>query len=270
MNWGKVKTILIIFFLFVDVFLALNVFPGNKKEPTQDTINQTVEVLASRGISVSRDIVVQKRREYKTIEADNAIEDYEKFARTRLGDDINAVNGTSFSGNGGKVRFNGELFTFEAAETVQGDAVGTASDAQNIAKKYLVDLLPDLNKADVSSSIIPDGYRIVFTNKLGGMPLFNSQVTVDVCMGSVKKISGSWFYKTESSGNENNLKSITSALIECISMFETGKGTEITSIDLGYTLFEENTYHKSAVLIPVWQICTANGQEIHIDARSSE
>lgn len=271
MNWSKAKTILIIFFLFVDIFLAANVFPGNTaKIANEETVNSTVEVLKDRGIIISPETAVQKKKNYKYIEANNAIESYDEFAKKTVGNAAKCTDGNSYEGGGGKISFNGDAFVFIPRETAENGGIGTASEAQSIAKKALTNLLPSLEKAEISSEIIPDGYRVTFTNNADGMTFFNSRVSVDVCMKKVKTVSGSWFYKTEATGKDNSVKSITSALIECIPLLSSDKNTEITSIDLGYTLFEENTYHKSAVLIPVWQMTAADGRQIYIDARSTE
>ena len=270
MNWSRVKTILIIFFLCVDAFLAVGVLRGrNEQELTPEAVNTAVEVLKARGITVSPDIVVQKMTSCEHVEAENAVTGYDEFAVKVIGEDARLAADNIYEGAAGRIEFSGDCFNYTASAVPESGNIGTESEALRLAEDF-ARVLPGTDKADKSVSPISDGFSVTFRNKFNGMVFFNSAVTVDVQFGRVSVMHGSWFSRSVTGGRSNNLKSITSALIDCISAVGDSGPAEISSLELGYTVFEENTYHKSAVMIPVWQISLTDGRKFCIDARNVE
>lgn len=271
MNWSKVKTILIVFFLCVDIFCLFVVMSGGNGRTTltAETINATVEVLNARGIKISPDIIVQKRTECAHVEVDNAVWDYAEFADLLL-ENAEKVSDTEYKGMRGRVVYNGDSFNYEAASIPQSGNKGSENEAVRLVENFLKEALPNLDKADSAAKETETGYIITLSNKYNGLTLFNSKITAEVYYGRIKSVYGSWFYQTDSAGHDNSVKSITSALIDCISLLGDTEPAEIVAIELGYMVFEENTYHRSAVMIPVWQIKTADGRILYIDARNAE
>lgn len=271
MNWSKVKTILIVFFLCVDIFCLFAVMSGGngKTALTEEEINTTVEVLSARKIKISPEIIIQKRTECAHFEANNAVFDYAEFAGMLM-ENAEKISDTEYGNERGKLTYSGDKFSFEAASVPENGNKGSEKDAVRLVQGFLNKVLTNAGKEDVSAKVTDTGYEVTLRSQYDGLPLFNSEIKAEVCYGRLKTVSGSWFYPADSAGRDNSVKSITSALIDCISLLGDAEETEIVSVELGYMVFEENTYHKSAVMIPVWQIKTADGRVIYIDARNAE
>jgi hypothetical protein len=67
------------------------------------------------------------------------------------------------------------------------------------------------------------------------------------------KISGVWFEKkSDKIPSQNELKPITTVLIDMLSSPDRPKeNVEISNIELGYMVYETETFHKSVVLTMV-------------------
>lgn len=265
MNWSRAKTILIALFLIVDLFLLTTILKGSDRI-SPEIISSTVEVLKNNGITIDKGIIPEKSQRTPYSEVENVITSYDEFAALLLGDDITLSSDNSFSADSKKISFSGNSFVYENSISVND--ISNDKNPQTIAAEFLKSIGFDLSEAKVSSQRQGKSTNITFNNYSNSLPIFNSSVTVSVSGEIVTSVSGMWFNRINTNEPDTALKSITSILIDSVSDFE--KGTRITSLHLGYTLPDSTTFHKSAVLIPVWQITTEAGQLYHPDARNPE
>ncbi len=265
MNWSRAKTILIALFLVVDLFLLTTILKGSDAI-TPEIISSTVDILSANGITVSADMIPSNVKSAPYSEAENVIESYDEFAKLLLGEDCYLSGDNSFSSNGATVSFSGNSFIYKnknISNSIAGD-----KNPQNIASVFLKSIGFDLSDAKISYQASGNDANVTFSNYAGSLPVFNSSVTVSLSDEEITSISGTWFNVISTRGQDAALKSITSILIDSVADFE--KGTRITALDLGYTLPDSVAFHKSAVLIPVWQITTESGQMYYPDARNPE
>lgn len=270
MSWGRIKTILIILFLFTDIFLAFSIYTANKKETnvSPEIIDSAVQILKEHNISIQKSIISSKITSAPILQANNAIEGYGDFASLILGSDDYSEESDTFTTKYAKVSFSGDKFVYEQfIYPVENDF--TSSEAQKTAFSRLKDLGFDLSGAKVVSSSEENGvFNIKIRDFYDDMPIFSSETDVVISAGTVSRISGSWFNRT-GSGQYNSLKNSASVLVDFASSYS-GSPSNITALNFGYNVFDSETYHKSASIIPVAKITLDDEAEYLIDARTSE
>ena len=271
MNWGRVKTVLIILFLATDLFL-LGIYMTSKHSsstiPAQ-VIEDTVTVLANNNITISPDIIPRKSQSAPYAEAENVISDYATFAKKLLGDNIQKIE-YGYESPLGKITFYGDRFNYTTTTylfvSANTETVFDTAAAQDIVTTNLKRLGFDLSSATVSVKEEGISYVVTIENSVNSLPVFNSQVVATISKNGESSLSGIWFNKTESSGNDAELKKVTSALIDFIP--ELPDGSEIVKLEIGYNIFDKESFHKSATLIPVWHITCKDGSTYLLDARN--
>ena len=271
MNWGRVKTVLIILFLATDLFL-LGIYMTSKHSsstiPAQ-VIEDTVTVLANNNITISPDIIPRKSQSAPYAEAENVISDYETFAKNLLGSDIKKTD-FGFESDMGKVTFYGDRFNYTStADHFSFGNANAISDSNTLEELVTTNLKRygfDLSSATISTKKQEDSFIVTIENAANSLPIFNSQVVATISKNGESSLSGIWFNKTESSGNDAELKKVTSALIDFIP--ELPDGSEIVKLEIGYNIFDKESFHKSATLIPVWNITCKDESTYLLDARN--
>ncbi len=269
MNWSRVKTVLIILFLCTDIFLLATYLTSRYASSTisPEVIESTVEVLKNNDITVDPAIIPHKIPSVLYAEAENVISDYETFARKILGDEFSAVD-FGYESVVGKLTFFGDRFNFVRNPMPTLDLIPVTDEkmAKDVTVSSLQQLGFDLENAEITTKKSDNGYTVTLENYANSLPILNSQVLVELSKSGITSISGIWFNESNSQNGSNNIKSITSALIDFIPDAKTP--AEITEIELGYNIFDKASYHKSATLIPVWKVTTKDADTYLLDARN--
>ena len=268
MNWGRIKTILIILFLFTDIFLAFSIFSSNQKEikVPAEVIDASCEILKKHDISIDKSKIPSKIPSAPILQANNAVTSYEEFAQKMLGDDF-AVSESTYSSKTAKLTFSGDTFTFKSTKK----PTATENLAQNKLQKAVFAKLEtlgfDMSDAIAVSVSVKNGVCTMkildYYNKL---PVFSSELTVVATADEIFSLSGCW-YNRQSSGQTNILKSTAAILVDFAAKYDGGAPAEINSVELGYSIFDSETYHKSASLIPVNKIVISDSVYF-MDARA--
>lgn len=271
MNWSRVKTVLIILFLCTDIFLLATYLSSKYAASTisGEVIESTVDVLKNNNITVDPAIIPHKIPNMVSPDAENVISDYETFAKNILGDQLLPVE-YGYESNVGKITFYGDRFNF-----VKNPSLGAITDSipvtdEKMAKDITVSGLQrlgfDLENAEITTNKTDTGYTVTLENRAKSLPIFNSQVIVELSKTGISSVAGIWFNEVGSQTGSNPIKSITSALVDFVPDAKTP--AEITEIELGYNIFDKASYHKSATLIPVWKVTTKDGDTYLLDARN--
>lgn len=271
MNWSRVKTVLIILFLCTDIFLLATYLTSKYASSTisQNVIESTVEVLENNNIKVDPAIIPQKIPSVMSLDADNVISDYEAFAKMVLGDELTKID-FGYESNAGKLTFFGDRFNFVKNSMLDAliDVIPVTDEkmAKDITVSSLQQLGFDLESAEITTQKTDSGYTVTLENRANSLPIFNSQVLVELSKSGITSVSGIWFNEADSQGGNIDIKSITAALIDFIP--QVASPAEITEIEFGYNIFDKASYHKSSTLIPIWKITLNDGTTHLLDARN--
>lgn len=271
MNWSKAKNILIIFFLCTDLFLLSIMLLSTQRTSvvTDDIIDYTITILNNNRIYIDPNIIPRRTNRLPMAEAYNIISDYESFAKLLAGDDA-AMTGTDlYSGSNGTVSYVGDKFDFTTKGELFSDI--TAGLNQSNAPQIALDILKNYNFDDnglLFDTTENNGrYTVTVTKEDDGLYYFNCALELVMTSDGLEKISGSWFYETGTRGERIDLKSVAGVLIDYISLANRPAEEEyIAALDLGYSVLEEDIYHRQAMFTPCWRITLDNGSEYVLNA----
>lgn len=273
MNWSRVKTIFIILFLISDLFLLaiLTISDRSLNAVSPEIIESTVQILENNSICIDPDIIPKKTKSVHYAEAENVISDYAAFAKAILGNSAAENGDNSYESELGTLTIDGNSFVFSANSALLNQDLQNTKDIEKNASNFLKNIGFDLSHAKSKSEKTDSGYAVTFSNYANGLPIFNSSVTVIFDGKSLASASGTWFNLIDASGQDNTLKSVTSMLIDLIPQMDTSAGSvRISNLTLGYNIPESSSYHKSAMLVPVWQVIEEGGAQHFPDARNPQ
>lgn len=268
MNWYKAKTILIVFFICMNVFLLANLIYSARQSSivTPEIISSTVDVLSRNDIEINPELIPQKTVSMKSFEMKNAVSDKNTLSKSLCGGSTTQVSDNTYSGAEGTVVFSGDKFSFTASERC---TLNTAGDIKAFVTELMKRSDIDLSSAQYSETVDANGTTAYFTNVINGYRIFDSCVTASASPdGKLLSVSGIWFCEPSSVSGTLPLKSITGILIDFI--LEPNRPKEkntIMSLELGYTASDADIYHETTVLVPVWQIKLSDGSTYCIDTR---
>lgn len=268
MNWYRAKTILIVFFICMNAFLLANLIYSAKKSNmvTPEIISSTIEVLERNNIHIDTSLIPQKTVSVKSTEMKNIITDKSSFAATFCGGGTTMSQTDSYSGTGGKLEYFGDKFVF--TPSVPFDNI-SPENAESDVKRVLADFNIDVSR--LSADIYKDGENTIvsFTNEINDYKIFDSYIkTIINPNGNITSVEGVWFTESSKASGRISLKSVTGVLVDFIlEPNRPSKKNIITKLELGYTASDDDIYHESTVLIPVWQITLDDGSKYCIDTR---
>lgn len=277
MNWSKAKTILIIFFLIINITLVCDIiFTSNKSTAvTPEIINSTVEVLAKNDIKIDSDIIPSKNSVLQSAEVENIISDPSVFAETVFGENVTEISDCEYRKNDCSLSICGDKFHFKTDNTLPSPILSNIDDNTVLSKSKELLSSFGISLGDCYSIFekTDNGYKVKFIKKINSKPLFGSEIFVIINQNTLVEFYGSWFNESVGYGinDKIQLNSPTSALVEFILDKQRPKSAiTISDLTLGYYIGDDTIYHKSIVLIPAWKITLDNNMCYYVDARKSK
>lgn len=259
MNWSKAKTVLIFFFVIINVFLFYTILGRslNNYYVSKETVNNTVEILKNSGITIDKDIIPRRIQSASQFEADNIIVSYEEFAKKMLGENYLKISETEFKGDNGSISYYGDKFIFKSKYS--GDTSKNESNLLSILNSYGITL---------SDYTYVDG---CFKKNIDGKKVYDCELNFDFTPENELIIYGVWFQKkSEPITTDAELKSAAAVLVDFLSEPNRPQGdVVIENIELGYMIYETENFHKSIVPISAWEITLSSGEKVYLDARSN-
>lgn len=270
MNWKSAKTILIVFFICSNLFLLTTIILSTEKTSiiTDDIRTSTVMILKNNGIEINPDVIPRKIKNAPILEAENVIDDQEKFAEKLIGPIIEQ-QGDIYKGKDAHIKISGDYFELIPAIPSHTELTKKINpeNALQVASSILK-IYGFSDDAELSLEINDDMYIVQSTKKDDDMCDFSSRLELKMSEAGITKLSGRWFLKKKEVSPLPTLKSVTSVLIDYISLNDRTIGDEkIVQLDFGYMLSEQdNEYHNEATLIPAWQITLSNNRKYVLSA----
>lgn len=276
MKWSQAKTILIVFFILIDLFLLIYLTSDDRvsEENYKSVAHNTVEVLKNNGIKIEQELIFEhsKNDSMKTAYVENIVKDYCEFARLILGEDIEKKSDTHYKNQNGEIRFFGDSFDIKALknELIMTRGISDASDAIKRAKELAQVMGIDIKKADLSVKEENNQFIVRISQRINKSDIFGAGVEFYFSISGINNIKGCWYNTKDPNNSVVKLKTLPGVLIEYMnSIKEPQKEAEITDISLGYRAGEGATHHESLVLTPVWKITDNKGKSAYLDAREN-
>lgn len=260
MNWPRVKTILIFLFLAVDIILlaAIIVPSAGMSRIPQETIQTTAELLSSRGVKISPDIIPFRRESMGIVELYNIWPDRPQLAQSLIGSSEIPSNGVIKNGSKTLTLLE-DSFKYEDLK-----------DGKSIAHQ-LLDLGIDLRE----NAYVQGDFSIRGWQTIDGKKIFESEIYAAET-DSLVSVSGYWIFSEKEKGAIKNtpdtLVDVTGVLIDFLNNSLREDNITIISVELGYSTGSayRDTSHKLVSVSPAYKISTDSGAYYMYDALSGD
>ena len=273
MQWNKAKTILIFFFLAVNIFLAtfLVVSVRTSDALTPEIISATVSTLENNNIYINTDIIRSGSKTMPMTELENIMQNNEDFVTRLLGSDAVQIDENTCTNGSKTLIVNADNFTF--TDTAPNASINITDG--NVKAKTVDELAKfgiTANQNNVFEVINAGNvYKLKLMDALKDYPVYSSVIEVHISANGIQYLSGCWFnHDNDFNSNKVKTKNIAGVLIDFISDEQRNKDvqTVIKDLSLGYYIEDTNNiFHRSATAVPVWRI-TCEDNVYYIDARA--
>lgn len=252
MNWPKIKTVLICLFLAIDLFLAGwdIMLKRGKSTVSDETIENTVALLADRTVSVSPSLLRKTSPRIKSLTVVNPLADEASF--------IGKVLGTGYVKDGNR-------FFTENKEAVIENNSFKITEKRKASSLDEAEAWLNENGFDLSGTVETQYMgSYVWRTVYDGFELFGSSVTVRA-EGDSLIAEGCLLYVKDAEQIDGEIKNVTAVLPYLIS--DGVQNCEIISIAPGYMCTAAGeTRFAEASTSPVYRIILSDGREFFYDA----
>lgn len=276
MSWSKVKTLLIVLFIFVNGFLLYNNFKiAGSSEVSQNTVNSTVKILERNNVIIEPSIIRRKPEKMKKAEISNSINSRSNLAVNLLGNCTETEEG--YVSAKGKLRFSSVAFYYENYDTGNKKKINPGN-AVEVAAEFLREKNFEVESSWVQDfSNLRNGYEVKFGKRIKDYAVYESYVVVKTDLkGVLVSIEGYWpeIILDSNSDFDVDCVSETTVLINLLSAeeFDTSVENHVVDIQTGYTLggLPENESPILLTLLPAYRVILKNGENYIFDCETGE
>lgn len=276
MDWGKIKTVLIITFIIINLILGYNLYGAKKKfereiPVEQEVFGKVVTLLADKNISV--DVEMESYREfvpsltvaYQTYSLQEEVTNY-------LGADFDVIDGVAISGEKAVKIENDTSLKYFYTRPLDAENSATEALAEQVAREFLRDhgyAVPEKPwRIDKQGEFLVVTYKQFYE----GYYLDESFMTLEIYDDEVVRFSRKWFESILEKTTNHKVLKPSEALFKVIERAYTetvtyGDTMSIEKMELGYRL-EENILLlnlKAGDASPYWRITFSDGRIIYIE-----
>lgn len=274
MNWAKAKTILIIVFLLLNIFLVM-IYSSILKSRSETDIKQLTQVLEKNNITLAQNVLKKTPDKLHSVELLNLAGDSKNCAENFLKDEYTAVGENEFRKGSQTL-----LISRSTVEFIDSDPQDFSYQGQS-EERTEKKVSEELDRLGISKNTLQCVRRfrnssgdlvLIYNLKYRGFSVFNSAVQVTVCQSGITGIKGVLLAVNEENSLNMQYEILNSQniLLELLSNPELNDRTpqEISEVHLGYYI-PKNDFVMSAEAIPAYQIVMENGKVYYYDARVS-
>ncbi len=274
MNWGRAKTILIIMFILVDIFLFFVLIQTRKDavEIPDETLQATVQILQGKGIDIQKELIPKFRLVNQNIMMRNYFEEPTKTAELIL---------KEFETNLADEQKRHYIFEGEKALLIVKDT-HFKYQAKGEAKPYEKDVKPA--EKVVFNQLKKLGFKgneMVIVNSKTENGLFTAQVvpvykdlkiygismTVTADREKILQLEGNWFRAQDAESYETETLLDVTAVLAGLTYRQDGWPKQITGIENGFYASDAFLNSREIAAVPIYAVMDKNGKIKCFDAR---
>ncbi len=272
MDWEKIKTILIILFLAINISLVGRIFHTNyiKTQISPQVVEDAVQILKKNNVEIDKNIINTKMEYFNAFQIKAFEHTNSENLKKLVGEDVKVVQNkdkrsTSFEGAEGVLTLT-DVLSLSFEKTVKDKKVDI-TDKQKI-KKIATDLVTLIaqNECDIMlSDQIYDGgvSRLIFKQVIEGVTIENTQLAITFWENGTIKGEGKWVVgEVEAQGMEQ-LISPLNALLMFTMLEEQKEKKTILSIEPLYIISSDTMDN---TIIPVYKIQDSLSKSTYINA----
>lgn len=268
MNFGRAKTILIILFVFVNLFLIGYMFftSNDNITPNSKTITQATEILNSRNVFLSDKIKLSASENINFLNLKNIADDEKAFASAILGK-VSLKNSVYYGENGD--------LTIENSKFIlnYNDNHKFSDYSKSEVLSYSTEFLKSkgFDTSILKNSAVEktgENYKLSYTHYFFDMPVFNLKTFVYVSKSGVYKVEGSAFI-VDSLTSSDHTNNPISVLLAYSAEKKQSEKIEIAEINSGY--YSDNMPDEFELIsaVPCYELVLTNGTRLYFDATSA-
>ena len=280
MNWGRAKTILIILFLALDVFLLVILLYSRLLSIyiSADTVEKTAEILQEHQIKIQAENIPEKRMENQSLVMNNFLAEPETAAEKMLGGAFKirlADEGRHsyvFENEAAMLSVKDGDFTYKIKQERKRKGKPTETTRESV-EKLIINELQDMGfRKAVLTFVSEENAGGYFIYK--AIPLYRDfeihGITMYITADSlgILTITGNWFEAVAAESHEETLLDVTAVLTELIYLPEF-QGVEIKQIKNGFLAYDAYVKSRRIAVIPVYVLVTET-EEFYLDAGTGE
>ncbi len=262
MQWQKAKTILIVVFLLINLFLLYYLLP-NRHTDSRQTLQYLTDALAKNEIHLRMDTLPETKDSIFVPEF-SVPSLTEKQIEKLIVSPVKNENGYTNSDNTVKLEFKSNEFSYENSALEN-------KKFRNVTVKNVVSKLEPYVKAlGVEEYVYPvdileiqDEIVVEYAYRIENRKLFDSRLRFTVTKNGIRRIRGHLSVPDSKNGFSYSLSRLETILMSLAQKKE--ESISITNIELGY-YFLSYTDAMVSQAIPVYRITTQSG-DILMDAR---
>ncbi len=276
MNWSKVKTILIVLFLGVNIFLLTSMMISANKTImiSSETLDNTIEILNKNNIEIDRELIPKKVENLSFLVVRNTFQDTNSIVQQLLGKGYSIqINDDVITFTKGPQIIKITGFKFEYIDTTSDAKISKFDDTtlEEHARKFLEKLRFNLQYIYLSKIEQKDEntYRLTFMQKYADAKVYGNDIIVEITSGNHVRVKGYGIEPVELIEKIPS-RQVTGALIEFIREEERAKEqkTTITDISIGYYIqnINDEWEFRDLIIEPSWRIVSDDGKSYYYPA----
>lgn len=279
MNWGRAKTILIMLFVCVDIFLAIVLMQtrANVSTLSEESIAATVQVLGKHNISLDGAIIPEKRVENCNVIMRNHFDDPIAIAKEMLNEFTiqkadEAKVEYQFESKEAFLKVSEARFSYSKLKNRAPYKAGNEPSKDAMASKVHSELSKlGFQKKDM---VIVNGrfengiYHCDVLPAIGDAKIYGIKMQVTADRQELLHVEGSWFRPegTDFYAGES-LMDITSVLTTMVYRDEF-HGMQITGLETAFYAGGDYLQSREIEAVPVYVVTTKTGRQIFFDGRT--
>lgn len=270
MNFGRAKTILIILFAIVNLFLIGYIFVTSNDitTPNSKTIEDTVKILSERNVVLDKSVKITKSDNINYLNLKGITADEKVLASKLLGEFI-VKDGKYFGESGDLEITNGEfLWNVKDNHTFKEfNKKNVVNYSTKFLKKHEIDTSV---LRENSAELINGNYKIIYHHYFFDKELFNVSTEVYVSGGGVYQVRGRIFTLDSLSGSEKFTNNPINVLLNYSANKSKDEKAEIIAVNAGYYTESNPKEYKSLSAQPCFEIVFKSGESLYFDAVSAK
>jgi len=266
MDWGKAKSILIILFLILNIFLGYNLFIERlSPQVSSSQLKAAESILKERGITLKTKIPPNSEIASRLAFEGVGQFDMSKTASKLLGVDSSIIGENTVLNNGEKQFSIENRYTFIYTNKSPDSPIeiNNAKELEASIKKFLKDaglptsdlVLDDINYRESTANV-------VFIQQKGKYKLFNNYVEVKASKEGIEYLKCS-LQKPSTTKKDERIMPAYKVLFQ--NLWD-NNGMVISSIELGYTIDETDGEITGYYERLHWRVKTEDGKSMFFDA----
>lgn len=278
MNWGRAKTILIVLFLALDVFLLVILIQTRllSLQISEDTVTKTAQVMQAHGIHIAPEQISVRREANRNVILKNHFETPPRAARQLLGRQPDTLLSDSenheyrFENREATLHINGTTFTYAVKRQTAPVAEGTAEEmaAEGILRELEAMGFEKDSLAMVSLSEAEGLYSCEVVPVYKKARIYGVVMHITADREGILAIAGNWFRPIAAEQQEDErLLDVTTVLVNLIHMPEL-QGLRVEQLESGFLVFDEYLSSREIAALPVYILTAAEGTRYYFDART--